>query len=47
MEQNRELRNKPTLHSQLIFNRESKHIQWAKDYSINGIGKIGQIGAEK
>ena len=38
----------PHLYSQLIFNRGSKHIQWAKDsYSVNGIGKIGQIHAEK
>ena len=36
------------LYSQLIFDRGSKYIQWAKDhYSINGAGKIGYIWAEK
>ena len=36
------------LYSQLIFNRGSKHIQCAKDiYLINGVGKNGQIHAEK
>ena len=37
----------PHLYSQLIFNRGSKHIQWAKVYSINSIGKIGQVHVEK
>ena len=38
----------PHLYSQLTFNRGSKHIQWAKDsLSINGVGKSGQIHAEK
>ena len=40
----------PHLYSQLIFDRGSKHIQWAKEslvYSINGFGNIGQICAEK
>ena len=38
----------PHLYSQLIFDRGSKHIQWAKDvYSINSVGKIGPIHAEK
>ena len=36
------------LYSQLIFDRGSKHIQWVNTvYSINGVGKIGQICAEK
>ena len=43
MQQNREPRNKPTiidykpinLYSQLIFNRGSRHIQWAKDSLFN------------
>ena len=35
MEQNRELRNKPTLLHQLIFKRGSKHIQRAKDSLFN------------
>ena len=36
MEQNRQPRNKPThLYSQLIFNRGSEHIQWAKDSLFN------------
>ena len=39
---------KPHLYSQLLFEKGSKHIQWAKDsYSVNGVGKIGQIHAEK
>ena len=37
----------PHLYNQLIFDRRSKHIQWAKVvYSINDVGKIGQICAE-
>ena len=48
MEQNREPRSKPTCYSQLIFDRGSKHTQWDKAvYSISGVGKIGQIHAEK
>ena len=36
----------PSLYSQLILNRESKHTQWAKIvYSINDVGKIGLICA--
>ena len=35
MEQNRGPRNKSTLYTQLIFNRGSKHIQWAKDNLFN------------
>ena len=35
MEQNRESRNKPTLYTQLIFNRGSKHIQWANNSLFN------------
>ena len=35
MEQNREPRNKPTLYSQLIFDRGSKHTQWTKDSLLN------------
>ena len=35
MEQNREPRNKPTLYSQLIFDRGSKHTQWTKDILFN------------
>ena len=35
MEQNREPRNKSTPYSQLMFNRGSKHIQWAKDSLFN------------
>ena len=32
------------LYDQLIFDKGSKNIQWVKAvYSINGIGKIGQI----
>ena len=37
----------PHLYSQLIFDRGSKHIHWAKDYSINGVGNIEQIHVEK
>ena len=37
----------PHLYSQLIFDRGSKHLQWAKEGSINGVGKIGQIRAGK
>ena len=38
----------PHLYSQLIFDRGSKHIQWAEDsYSVNGIGKVGQLHVEK
>ena len=37
----------PHLYTQLIFNRGSKHIHWAKDYSINGVGNIEQIHVEK
>ena len=34
----------PYLYSQLIFNTGSKHLQGVKIvYSINGVGKIGQI----
>ena len=34
----------PYLYDQLTFERQSKHIQWAKYiYSINDVGKIGQI----
>ena len=34
-------------YSPLIFDRRNKHIQWAKVvYSINDVGKIGQICAE-
>ena len=35
MEQNRELRNKPTTLYQLIFNRGSNHIQWPNDSLFN------------
>ena len=36
------------LYSQLIVNRRSKHVQWAKiAYTINGVGESGQIRAEK
>ena len=35
MKQNRGLRNKPTPLCQLILNRGSKHIQWAKDSLLN------------
>ena len=38
----------PHLYSQLIFDRGRKHMQWAKIvYSINGVGKIGEICTEK
>ena len=37
----------PHLYSQSIFDRGSKHIQWAKDNLINGVGNIRQICAEK
>ena len=37
----------PHLYSQLIFNKGSKYIQWARVYSVNGVGKIGQIHAKK
>ena len=34
----------PSPYDQLIFDKGSKNIQWVKAvYSINGIGKIGQI----
>ena len=35
MEQNRGPRNKSTLYTQLIFNRGSKHIQWANNSLFN------------
>ena len=37
----------PHLFSQLIFDRGSKHIGLKIVYSINDVGKIGQIHAEK
>ena len=38
----------PHLYNQLIFDRGNKHIHGLKIvYSINGVGKIGQIRAEK
>ena len=38
----------PHLYSQLIFNRRSKHIQWAKDSLFNKwCWNIGQVCAEK
>ena len=38
----------PYLYSQLIFDRGSKQYDGLKIvYSVNGIGKIGQIHAEK
>ena len=38
----------PYHYSQLIFDRGSKHIQWVNTvYSINGVGKLGQIHADK
>ena len=38
----------PWLYSKLIFDKGTKHIQWAKDsLSINDVGEIGQIRAEK
>ena len=38
----------PLLYSQLIYDRESKDMQWVKIlYLLNGIGKNGQISAEK
>ena len=37
----------PYLYGQLIFDRGNKHIEWAKDILSNGVGKIGQICAEK
>ena len=38
----------PLLYSQLIYDRKSKDMQWGKIlYSLNGIGKFGQISAEK
>ena len=36
------------LYSQILFNKGSKHIHWAKDSLFNkSVGKIGQIYAEK
>ena len=35
MEQNKKTRNKPYLYSQLIFNRGSKNIKWAKHCLVN------------
>ena len=37
-----EPRNKPTPHSQLIYNNGAKNIQWGRIVSaINGVGKTG------
>ena len=49
MEEKGEPRNNPQhLYSQLILDRGRKHIHLTKIvYSINGVGKIGQIRAEK
>ena len=44
MEQNGEPRNKLKLYSQLIFTEEASTYNGLKVvYSINGVGKIGQI----
>ena len=48
MEQKESPEMNPHLYNQFIFGRGSKYILWAKIvYSMNGVGKIGQICAEK
>ena len=38
----------PQLYGQLLFDRGSKPIQWLKIvYSIDGVGRSGQLGAKK
>ena len=37
----------PQLYGQLIFDKAGKNINWKKDSSINGAGKIGQPRAEE
>ena len=37
----------PHLYSQLIFDREDTYNKLKIVYSINGVGKIGQVHAEK
>ena len=41
VEQNREPRNKPTLHSQLTFNKNAVNTQWGKEYLQQAVvGKL-------
>lgn len=48
MEQNREPRNKPTLHGQLIWNKGGKNIQWEKRQCLqNGTGKTEYLCTKK
>ena len=48
MEWNRQSRNEPTLHGQLVYNKRGKDIQCGKAASsVNPIGKTGQLHAKE